>query len=87
MKNICQSCGMPLAKDPMGGGTRADGSKSSRYCSFCYQDGAFIQPTMTATEMQRFCIGKLGEMGVPRPLGWLLTRNIPTLERWQQPAP
>jgi hypothetical protein len=23
MKNICQSCGMPLNKDPQGGGTNA----------------------------------------------------------------
>ena len=27
----CQSCGMPLKKDPEGGGTQADGSKSRPY--------------------------------------------------------
>ncbi|WP_224768159.1 zinc ribbon domain-containing protein [Metabacillus idriensis] len=31
----CQSCGMPLSKDEHGGGTEADGSKSTKYCSRC----------------------------------------------------
>jgi len=29
----CQSCGMPMKKDTMGGGTNADGSKNEMYCS------------------------------------------------------
>jgi len=40
--NICQSCGMPLNKDPKGGGTNVDGSKSDLYCSFCFEDGKFL---------------------------------------------
>ena len=28
----CQSCGMPLSRDPNGGGTNADGSASAMYC-------------------------------------------------------
>jgi len=27
---FCQSCGMPLKKDELGGGTNADGSKSMK---------------------------------------------------------
>jgi len=38
----CQSCGMPLNKDPQSGGTNADGSKNEKYCSYCYQNGAFV---------------------------------------------
>ena len=30
----CQSCGMPMARDPEGGGTEADGSKSAKFCSY-----------------------------------------------------
>ena len=43
MKNhkFCQSCGMPLSKDPNGGGTNADGTKNTSYCSYCYQNGSF----------------------------------------------
>ena len=29
----CQSCGMPMKRDPQRGGTNADGSKSTMYCS------------------------------------------------------
>ena len=83
MYKNCQSCSMPLKKDPQGGGTNSDGSKSEKYCSLCYQDGAFTGPDMITEEMQKLCIEKLKEMGFPRPLGWLFTRNIPKLERWK----
>jgi hypothetical protein len=79
----CQSCGMPLKKDPKGGGTNADGSKSNKYCSFCYAGGRFTQPDITAEEMQQFVIGKLQQMGFPRFAGQLFTRKIPNLERWK----
>ncbi len=39
--HICQSCGMPLEKDPNQGGTNLDGSLSDKYCSFCYENGKF----------------------------------------------
>jgi hypothetical protein len=35
----CQSCGMPMSRDPNGGGTNADGSTSLKYCSHCYAGG------------------------------------------------
>lgn len=83
MAQICQSCSMPLSKDSGGGGTEADGTKSTKYCSLCYQNGAFTHPGFTAAEMQEFCIGKLQEQGMPRFMGWLFTRSIPKLERWR----
>jgi hypothetical protein len=45
--NICQSCGMPHAKDPGGGGTESNGTKRKTYCSLFYKDGAFTQPDIT----------------------------------------
>ena len=80
----CQSCGMPLKKDPGSGGTENDGSKSKMYCSLCYVDGKFLNPDWTSEQMQEFCKGKLKEMGFPRPIGWLFTRNIPKLARWKK---
>lgn len=44
----CQSCGMPINKDPEKGGTNADGSKSGMYCSYCYTNGVFTQPEISA---------------------------------------
>lgn len=83
MSNRCQSCGMPLHKDPQGGGTNADGTRSATYCSLCYEDGAFRNPDFTVDQMQRFCIEQLGKKGMPRFMGWLLTRDLPKLERWK----
>lgn len=82
MNKNCQSCDMPMSKDPQGGGANQDGSKNADYCSFCYQNGAFTQPGFSARDMQKFCIEKMREMGIPKPLGWLFTRRIPKLKRW-----
>ena len=48
----CQSCGMPLDKDRHGGGSEADGSRSRKYCSFCYREGGFVDPDLTLAEMR-----------------------------------
>ena len=80
----CQSCSMPLKKDPMQGGTEKDGSKSEKYCSFCYQDGAFVAPDMTLEEMKSLVKTKLKEMGFPGFIAAGFTKQIPRLERWQE---
>ncbi len=79
----CQSCGMPMKRDPKGGGTKADGSKSTMYCSHCYADGKFTQPNLTADEMKLRVKSKLKEFGIPGILSGVFTRNIPKLVRWK----
>ena len=86
MAKFCQSCMMPLNKDPNHGGTEADGSKSQKYCSLCYRDGAFLWPDATAKDMQALVVEKLTEKGKPRLLTWFFTRSIPKLERWRNSA-
>lgn len=81
---FCQSCGIPLKKDPRKGGTEKDGSISKKYCSWCYQDGLFCSPEIdTAEKMQKFCIQKMNEQGMPKFVAWVFTRSIPKLERWK----
>lgn len=46
----CQSCGIPFNKDPEGGGTEKDGSKSAKYCGYCYANGEFIGGNLTLKE-------------------------------------
>jgi hypothetical protein len=79
----CQSCGMPMRRDEHGGGTETDGSRSTMYCSHCYQNGRFTLPGLTAGEMQERVRGKMVEMGFPRFMTGLFTHGIPKLERWQ----
>lgn len=50
INKICQSCGMPINKDPNEGGTNADKSKSQLYCSYCYADGQFLDEGITIQE-------------------------------------
>lgn len=78
----CQSCGMPLSKDPKGGGTEADGAKSSEFCSHCYVAGRFTDPTMTVDQMVELVTGKLKEMHIPGFLARRFTKDIPSLKRW-----
>jgi hypothetical protein len=80
---FCQSCGMPLKKDPAGGGTNADGSLSKTYCSYCYQQGEFSF-TGSVAEFQDFCKHKMIESGHNRFVSWLLTRGMSRLARWKQ---
>ena len=79
----CQSCGMPLKKDPKGGGTNADGSTSKMYCSYCYENGRFTQPNMKVEEMQAFVKDKMKEMGFPGFLASFFSKGTPKLERWR----
>jgi hypothetical protein len=82
----CQSCGMPLKKDPQQGGTNADGSKSKMYCSYCYEKGAFRDDNWTVTQMQTFVKGKMKGMGFPGFMAGFFTSGIPKLERWKNKA-
>lgn len=80
---MCQSCGMPLKKDE-DFGTEKDGTKCVKYCSKCYQKGAFTEPTITAKEMQKKSVEIMrSQMHIPTPVAKFLAKNIPKLERWQ----
>lgn len=74
---------MPMHKDPGGGGTEADGTThSSKYCSLCYGEGAFLQPDIKLSSMQHLVIHALQRHGWPKPVAWLATRRIAKLDRW-----
>ena len=79
----CQSCGMPLKADPKGGGVNADGSRSVEYCSYCYVQGAFINPGMTLDEMNALVIGKLQEKGFPKWVARFFASGLKRLKRWR----
>jgi hypothetical protein len=79
----CQSCGMPLVKDELGGGTEKNGRKSTMYCSHCYMNGEFTLPNITAEEMKVLVKQKIVEFGMPRFVAGLFTRNVHKLERWK----
>jgi hypothetical protein len=73
---------MPMRADPKGGGTNADGSCSNEYCSFCYQNGEFVNPDMTIDGMRALIIEKLGEKGYPRFIARFFGIGLDRLKRW-----
>ncbi len=82
---FCQSCGMPMDQDPGKGGTEKDGSKSTIYCSYCYENGAFKDNFTEPKQMVDFVKGKLKEMGHGPLKRWFYTSHIPMLARWKKP--
>src|SRR5262245_2209079 len=80
---FCQSCGMPLSRDPLGGGTNADGSRSPEYCSHCFLDGKFTEPDLTMSQMVAKVEAKLQSMHFPGFIARRLAGGIPSLRRWQ----
>lgn len=81
---FCQSCGMPMDMDPHHGGTNSDGSKTTKYCSYCYQMGAFKDDFTDAKQMVQFVREKLKEQNHGFLKRWFYTLHIPKLERWRQ---
>jgi len=81
----CQSCGMPLHRDPEGGGTEKDGTKSAKYCSYCYANGEFKGGNVTVEEFSEFSRKGMIEGGHNKFFAWLFSRPfmLGNLERWK----
>lgn len=83
-EHFCQSCGMPIA-DPEIQGTEADGSLSSDYCKWCYQDGAYTYETDLDNMIEGcvpFMVEKTG-MDLDQAVS-LMGAILPNLKRWKQ---
>lgn len=81
---FCQSCGMPLEKDPNKGGTNLDGSKSNKFCSYCFENGNFTGNFTSSREMITFVKEQLKRQGYGYFKRWFYTSHIPQLERWKK---
>ncbi len=75
---------MPLEASFNNFGTDADGSPVSEYCMFCYQNGAFTNPTQTVDEMVQSSIGFMtANMGFEQDQATQMSNDvIRGLKRW-----
>lgn len=82
---LCQSCGMPLDKDPNKGGTNADQSKSDKYCSFCYDNGKFKDEGISLKEkIEKNIQIAMSKMNITENQAREMAESIlPKLERWR----
>ena len=82
---ICQSCGIPIDKDPNKGGTNADKSKNETYCSFCYYNGKFFDEGISLTEkIEKNILMAIKSMKIEEGEARKKAESLlPTLERWK----
>jgi hypothetical protein len=82
---ICQSCGMPLDKDPNQGGTNSDQSRSDQYCSFCFQDGKFTDEGITLQEkIDKNIRLAVTILNIPEDKARQMAESVlPILKRWK----
>ena len=82
---ICQSCGMPLDNDTNKGGTNSDGSKSDKYCSFCFQNGKFTDEGISLQEkIEKNIQIAVSRLNIPESKAREMAESLlPNLERWK----
>lgn len=84
---FCQSCGMPIDLGELRG-TEKDGSRSEKYCTYCYSDGAFLQPDATLEEMIEISARGWSDQDPTVTLEQAKSQMeniLPQLERWRNP--
>ncbi len=82
---FCQSCGMPMGNIDCFG-TKANKERSEDYCCHCFQNGAFVDSSITMEEMIDLSSSIMTEkMNMPEAKTIEICRSfIPTLKRWQK---
>ena len=81
--NFCQSCAMPMNDEDFG--TEKDGSKSSDYSKYCYQNGEFTSD-VSMEEMIDFCVPKTAQViCMDEKEARMMSEEIfPKLKRWKR---
>jgi hypothetical protein len=76
---------MPLLTKQAGycRGTESDGAKSEKWCSLCYQNGAFVGGDCTLEEMSEIVDTALKGQGRGAAFRWMARKQLPRLERWK----
>jgi len=74
---------MPLGKQLEDAGTEADGSKSTKYCKYCYQNGKLMYEGDLKT-FQDIAYKNMVSMGMWKPKAWFFTKMIAYAPRWKK---
>ncbi|NVN97030.1 hypothetical protein HXX01_02240 [Candidatus Nomurabacteria bacterium] len=76
-KKNCESCMMPLSKDPGVSG-------SDKYCSYCYKDGKLCYEGTDVKEFQKVCYEAMVNKGMNKWLAKFYTWMIKFAPRWKK---
>jgi radical SAM superfamily enzyme len=80
---FCQSCSMPLDKPELLG-TEKDGTKSELFCTYCYQNGVFVNPGMTLEEMKELVKEQMTKRKIHTSIINMAINSLPELKRWRK---
>ncbi|WP_320129822.1 zinc ribbon domain-containing protein [uncultured Sphaerochaeta sp.] len=84
-ERFCQSCGMPMGQTDELYGTESDNSKSTDYCKYCYENGAFTFQG-TKEEMIDICVKPMLENNpgmIEADAKKMMEGFFPILKRWK----
>lgn len=79
MKDHCESCLMPLKKDPQISG-------SDKYCSHCFKDGTLCYQGTDLREFQKLCYQGMVRGGMNRWKAKFFTFMVRFAPRWKNPG-
>ena len=77
MSNKCESCWMPLSKDPGVSG-------NDKYCSYCFQNGEFIYKGTEMKEFQKHAYEGMVSHGMNKLVAKFFTWMIKFAPRWRK---
>jgi len=79
---ICQSCGLPFTDESRG--TNRDQTESEDYCINCFQDGNFVEPSLSLREMEVRHLEKAKKNeDLTLEEAQKAIKILPTLQRWR----
>jgi radical SAM superfamily enzyme len=73
---------MPIDK-PEKMGTEKDGSKRKEYCTYCYQNGSFVNPDMKLEEMKTLVKDQMEKRKIDTGIINMAVSSLPNLKRWK----
>ena len=81
---ICQSCAMPFDEAHEKYIAKEKDGSNSVYCTYCYDNGAFIDPGATISDMVEMALPHLTrKIGNEDAAKKILTESISGLMRWR----
>ncbi len=80
----CESCWMPLGKNLEDAGTEIDGSKSTKYCKYCYVNGDLMYKGNDVKEFQKICYENMLKNGMWWPKAKFFAWTINFAPRWKK---
>ena len=71
----CQSCGLPF--------NSSDIHTNEHFCNYCYENGKFKNPNLTANEMKSMIRERMSNLGASKTFVENFTNGIDNLDRWK----